>query len=286
MTDTTHQDHKKVLDSIFADLGEFLNSLGGSLKLTPDFGRFAGLADMLHKYTENVLGIDCNDGGCGGKASYTSTGIIQAAETMGAEKESPITIIGSAGACGTGVLDYFIEKGYTDVAVCDLYYDNTDEGKKFARELEEKNIKVLHSCDGKFTSECLGRGGMIIAITVGGEFLNSNVSAIKDDSILLMAHNECIRVCDESFKRIDELLKEKNIIIIPGQLLTFGGALTSRIERFYRESKKGTYFDKPLAHSGVRLAADAVMKKYCTGSYGKNLFKQIYAYTNPKNNNR
>lgn len=277
ISDLNGADHEKVVDSIFKDLGEFLEKLDGKLKLTPDFGRFAGLADLLHKYTENVLGVDCNDGGCGGKASYTSTGIIQAAETMGAKKEKPVTVIGSAGACGSGVLDYFIAQGYTNIAACDLWYDNTQEGHEAAKKLSAKGVKVLASEEGRFTSECLSMGGIIIAATVGGEFLNSDTSAIKDGTILLLAHNECIPVCEESLAKVDSIVNGRDRIVVPGQLLTFGGALTSRIEWFYRCSRAGVFFDKPLAHAAVRAAAVKMMQKYVAGSKGKNLFREIYA---------
>lgn len=268
--------NKEILASIFNDLGAFLNDKNGSLKLTPDFGRYAGLADLLHEHTNNVLGINCDDGGCGGKASYTSTGIIQAAESMGAKKDVPMTIIGAAGACGCGVVDYFINKGYGDLAVCDLYYDNSHGGGVETERLKAKGVKVLKSEDGKFTDECLSRGGIIIATTVGGEFLNSNNVAIKDGTILLLAHNECIHVCEEDYKAVDDLLSKRDITVVPGQLLTFGGALTSRIEWFYRENKTGEYFDKPLAHDAVKKASDAVMKKYCIDSARENLFRKIY----------
>lgn len=276
INDVEHKAHEALLDSVFSDLGKFLDSLGGKLKLTPDFGRYAGLADFLHKHTENVLGIDCAAGGCGGKASYTSTGIIQAAETMGAEKDKPLTIIGSAGACGTGVLEYFTEKGYTNIAVCDLVYDNTESGVKAAAELELKGVRVLKSDSTKFTSECLGRGGIIIASTVGGEFLNSDTDVLKDGTVLLLAHNECISADEEDYVKTDAVIKNRDITVVPGQLLTFGGALTSRIEWFYRQSRKGEYFCKPLAHEAVRLAADSLMKKYVVGRQEENLFRIVF----------
>ena len=62
---------------VFEPIGKQLNKLGGILKLTPDFGRFSGLADILAEYTEHSLGISCNSGGCGGKSSFTTTGILE-----------------------------------------------------------------------------------------------------------------------------------------------------------------------------------------------------------------
>ena len=91
-----------------------LNQQGGKIKLTPDFGRFAGLADMLYQFTPHSLGIRCEEGGCGGKSSYSATGIISAIETLGfsQQKNIPVTLIGAAGAMGIDVLNYFIAQGY------------------------------------------------------------------------------------------------------------------------------------------------------------------------------
>jgi hypothetical protein len=47
-------------------------------------------------------------------------------------------------------------------------------------------------------------------------------------------------------------IDRKGILAIPGQLLTLGGALTSRIEWFSRQSNGGRSFNKRLAHQAVR----------------------------------
>lgn len=63
----------------------------------------------------------------------------------------------------------------------------------------------------------------------------------------------------------------------PGQLLTFGGAMTSRLEWFFRSSRKeDELFNKPLAHKAVRLAVDYLFEKYCMGSNRENIFRSIY----------
>lgn len=276
LLDPNHSKHKELVDELFKELGEFLDDLNGKIKLTPDFGRFAGLADMLHNHTNNVLGIACDEGGCGGKASYTSTGIIQAVKTLGIEdnKDIPVTLIGSAGACGEGVLKYILDNNFTDVAVCDLWYE--DAGKNEAQELRKNGVKVLKSENGMFTDECLSRGGYIIATTVGRELTNSNVDSLQDGTILLLAHNEALPVGKEGIDYIDALLEKRNVLIIPGQLLTFGGALTSRIEWFWRKNNPATYFDKKLAHSMVSVAMDFWIQKVATVGSGQNIYKKMY----------
>lgn len=276
--DTSHPRHCEIVDSMFRDLGEFLNDKNGEIKLTPDFGRFVGLADMLHKYTENVLGVKCEDGGCGGKASYTSTGIIEAIEYLGfgKDKSIPVTLVGSDGAVACAVLEYLINEKYTDIAVCDISYD-TEERRQEAERLRALGIKILPAEYGKFTAPCLERGGLFIAVTVGGELLNSDLSVVKNGTTMLMAHNEVITVNEESLSAIDKLLEEKDIKIVPGQLLTFGGAMTSRLEWFFRRShKEGETFNKPVAHKVVRLAVDYLFEKYCMGDNKTNIFRLVY----------
>ncbi|PWJ12165.1 hypothetical protein [Ruminococcus flavefaciens] len=276
--DTSHPRHCEIVDSMFRDLGEFLNDKNGEIKLTPDFGRFVGLADMLHKYTENVLGVKCEDGGCGGKASYTSTGIIEAIEYLGfgKDKSIPVTLVGSDGAVACAVLEYLINEKYTDIAVCDISYD-TEERRQEAERLRALGIKILPAEYGKFTAPCLERGGLFIAVTVGGELLNSDLSVVKNGTTMLMAHNEVITVNEESLSAIDKLLEEKDIKIVPGQLLTFGGAMTSRLEWFFRRShNEGETFNKPVAHKVVRLAVDYLFEKYCMGDNKTNIFRSVY----------
>lgn len=276
--DTSHPRHCEIVDSMFRDLGEFLNDKNGEIKLTPDFGRFVGLADMLHKYTENVLGVKCEDGGCGGKASYTSTGIIEAIEYLGfgKDKSIPVTLVGSDGAVACAVLEYLINEKYTDIAVCDISYD-TEERRQEAERLRALGIKILPAEYGKFTAPCLERGGLFIAVTVGGELLNSDLSVVKNGTTMLMAHNEVITVNEESLSAIDKLLEEKDIKIVPGQLLTFGGAMTSRLEWFFRRShNEGETFNKPVAHKVVRLAVDYLFEKYCMGGNKTNIFRLVY----------
>jgi len=276
LLDPKNENHSKLVDSIFKVLGNFLNTKSGKLKLTPDFGRFAGLADMLHSYTENVLGIACEQGGCGGKASYTSTGIIQAAKSLGVEKDKniPITLIGSAGACGEGVLKYFLDEGYTNICICDIWYESS-EGEMEKKRLEELGIKCLKAEYGKFTDECLSRGGYIIATTVGNELINSNVKIIKEDTKFLLAHNEAIPIGEKGIEFIDSIIKDKNILIIPGQMLTFGGALTSRIEWFWRKNRKGDFFNKALAHKAVSIATDYWTNMILT-SDDNNIYRKMY----------
>jgi hypothetical protein len=275
LTDVEHRDHEATVEALFADLGRFLDLHEGSIKLTPDFGKFAGLADMLHKYTESVLGIACDEGGCGGKASYTSTGIIQALGTLGFEerKREPVTLIGANGACGSVVLDYILEGGFSDVAVCDIAYDRSPE---LLAPLRARGMKHLVGERGKFTDECLSRGGLIVATTVGHELMRSNVSVLKDGTVFLLAHNEVIPSTPEGMAFVDRIVGDRQVLLVPGQLLTFGGALTSRIEWFWRQDRAGEFFDKALAHEMVKVASDYWIRRMPRESDSGNTFKALY----------
>jgi hypothetical protein len=182
----------KIINSILADVGCKLNQLSERLKLTPDFGRFAGVADILNQYTDHVLGIRCENGGCGGKASYTSTGINAAIdyflEIKG--KNSSIVLIGADGACGEGVFNYLLEKEYNLVGVSDLDYNIN----------EVNDIPVLRSEIGRFTDECLASADIIVATTVGNEFLNSNIDIIKPGTIILLTHNNCLPYDEDHYE--------------------------------------------------------------------------------------
>ncbi|CAG8828683.1 11946_t:CDS:2, partial [Racocetra persica] len=97
LTNPTNPSFTQTIESIFVELGKLLDNKNGKIKLTPDFGRFSGVADILAKFTPHVLGVCCENGGCGGKSSYSSNGVIAAIEEIcPGNKEIAITLIGSA----------------------------------------------------------------------------------------------------------------------------------------------------------------------------------------------
>lgn len=254
-----------VISAIFQEIGKLLNEQGGIVKLTPDFGRYAGLADILARFTQHVLGIRCEAGGCGGKSSYAATGIITALEQLGIDRyqQQPITLIGSAGALGSDVLKYIRSTGFKDVAICDLQYDS-----KAA--VPPDGPLVLPSRRGIFTEECLARGGMIIATTYGEELQNSRWESIPPGSVLVLAHNLCIPAGVEGVSLM-RTLAERDVYTIPGQILTMGGALTSRIEWFWRQSNANTSFDKELAHLTVRDVEKFLLSKISQQASAQNV---------------
>lgn len=247
LRDPKHECFHEVLRSLFFSVGEFLNRESGSIKLTPDFGRFSGLADILAEFTPHVLGIRCEDGGCGGKSSYSSTGVLAALQTTGAiqHKDQAITLIGSAGAMGSGILAFFSQESFRNLAICDLVYDR-GTAPAFSG-----YVVVLPSTEKMFTEACLRQGGTIVATTLGRELENSAWQLIPPDTRFFLAHNLAIPQGEEGVQLMRKL-DEQGVEVWPGQILTLGGALTSRLEWFWRQSKQGVPFNKPLAHRVVR----------------------------------
>ena len=243
-----HQEWNSTISPIFQRIGEFLNQEQGKIKLTPDFGRFAGLADILNQFTPHSLGIGCEQGGCGGKSSYSATGIISAIETLGFHhwKEDRVTLIGAAGAMGSDVLAYLLKEGYENVAVCDLVYDDPNSGVT-----PPDHLRKCSSRQSAFTADCLERGGLIVATTVGKELENSFWETMPKGTTLLLAHNMAIPEGEEGNKLMQRI-QEHDVFALPGQVLTLGGALTSRLEWFWRQNNEGIPFEKPLAHLIVK----------------------------------
>lgn len=246
LQDPRHPAFSETIAEVFKVIGARLNELGGRLKLTPDFGRFEGLADELHRFTDQVLGVRCSVGGCGGKASYTTSGILggfKASEVIG-NGRSRFTLIGAAGALGSGILDRILQDAlHEELQVCDLVYDNG------AKVEPPRDLPKLPSEPGKFTDDCLERGGTLIMTTYGQELENSNWKKIPPDTHLMLAHNLSLP-SGESGRRLARRIAERSIFCLPGQMLTLGGALTSRLEWFWRQAHPGADFTpkKPLAH--------------------------------------
>lgn len=278
LQDPSHPEFDQTISDIFLHLGELLNKHRGLVKLTPDFGRYAGLADILERHTPHVLGIRCEAGGCGGKSSYAATGILTALDMLRAKdyQAAPVTVIGSAGALGVDVTGYFTADDFEDVAVCDLAYDNGEATPPV-------NAALLPSVINIFTNQCLERGGLIVATTFGGELANSEWEAIPPETLLVLAHNLSVP-SGEAGISLMRRIASRGVRAIPGQLLTFGGALTSRLEWFWRQSRQGEPFDKELAHIAVR----DVMKHLLTEvqgveqSMGVTTYEAMLAYAASK----
>jgi hypothetical protein len=250
LQDPTHPEFEQLLVPTFQEVGRLLNGLDGQIKLTPDFGRFARVSDLLARYTKHVLGIACSAGGCGGKASYTTTGILAGYlffERRVASPE-PITLIGADGALGRELVRHFLAHGPIDkLAVCDLSYD-----RGLSR--PPSGLVMVPAHPGRFTDACLGRGGRIIATTVGEELENSNIDALRSETLLALAHNLAVPEGSRGLQ-LTRAVAARGVTAVPGQVLTLGGALTSRLEWFSRQDRPGAPFDqerKSLAHEVVR----------------------------------
>ncbi len=246
MANPDHPEFRDVLTQIFVPLARLLNDRDGRIKLTPDFGRFAGMADLLLRHTAHVLGVSRELGGCGGKSTFSATGVIAAyerLERMGMTSRRRVVLVGSAGAMGTTVLDYFLARGDRELTVCDLKYDAGEVAPP-------PGIRTLPAVRGRFTDECLREPGCIIATTWGGELERSDHRLLGPGTTLLLAHNLALPSGLDGLELVRELHRP-GLLVIPGQVLTLGGALTSRLEWFSRDAGITT-FDKPMAHGVVR----------------------------------
>lgn len=246
LADPLSQRNRETTASVLQRLSDALNAEESRIKLTPDFGRNAGLADILHEFTPNVLGIRCERGGCGGKSSYSTTGVLAgvAAAAPQSGAAAIVTCIGSAGAMGSGVLDHFLRRGVPDLGASDLVYDAQQP------QSIPDGARHLPSRTGAFTPECLVRGGVIVATTIGDELENSPHELIPRGTQLFLAHNNSMPEGDHGIE-CARALAANGVLVIPGQLLTLGGALTARIEWYWRQMPKQREFNKLLAHRVV-----------------------------------
>ena len=147
---------------------------------------------------------------------------------------------------GSGFLRYILDGPFHDVAVCDLVYD-----RAISPVSVPSGVRHFHAEEGRFTRPCLERGGVIVATTLGRELENSRWGCLPYNTVLLLAHNLAVPSGMQGV-RLMRNIQYLGIKAYPGQVLTLGGALTSRLEWFSRESRPGERFDKPLGHEVVR----------------------------------
>jgi hypothetical protein len=260
LSDPSHPRFLDVARPLFSAIGDYLNRMEGWIKLTPDYGRFAGVADLLNQFTPHVLGIRREAGGCGGKSSYSATGIVTAVHALVNESATRYTIIGSDGAMGRVVTENLLSGLPSDTVVCDLKYRSSSvhaDGRQF---------KVMPAENGKFTDRCLERGGVIVATTIGNELVNSTIDVISPGTLMLLGHNMSFPAGRRGTD-LAQALARRQILTVPGQPLTLGGALTSRLEWFSRQEGRPS-FDKPMAHRVVRAVVSHIIRRIVLESSG------------------
>jgi phosphoglycerate dehydrogenase-like enzyme len=256
LKDAEHRYFDEVSSPVYKAIGDYLNSLGGKLQITPDFGPNASTADKLHAHTPHALGIAEKNNGSGGKSPYSVTSILATLKQLKLEqqpKDTPITVIGAAGALGSGICAYLEKNGFTNVTVCDLQYKNTPP----------KNLpqgwKIEPAVPGKFTDACLDRSGKnswIITAAYGDEMLNSNWQRMKPGTHWIAAQNKDVPEKGEGIA-FARHLKQKGILHIPGQLLTIGGTTASWVEWCARQNQLP--FSKELAHDLVEKVTGKIL---------------------------
>lgn len=259
LADPGHPEFEGTVRRVFAPLGRLLNELDGRVKLTPDFGKFAGMADVLYDYTPHVLGVSRQNGGCGGKSSFSATGVLAAYETLEQSDliDSPrVTVIGSAGAMGEPVALHLLGRGDRTVTVCDVSYGGSVR--------PPDGTRCLPAVAGRFPDEAMAAGDPVIATTWGGELEHSNHQLLPPGARLLLAHNLAIPTGIDGIELM-RAVSRPDVLVIPGQVLTLGGALTSRLEWFSRSAGRRT-FDKPLAHEVVRRVVGHWVLRLAHGS--------------------
>ncbi|WKU02985.1 hypothetical protein [Micromonospora sp. HUAS LYJ1] len=245
----SHPRFEATLTPILASIGDYLNGQRGRITLTPDFGPYASTADLLHRSTPHVLGIRQELGGCGAKAAYAAVGLVASFDRLHVPPETPIAVIGAAGAMGTRLLSHLVYQGYRDLTVCDIAYQ---DGR--GRTDVPANTRRVPAQPGRFPAECLDRGGVVVATTWGRELVNSDLAAIRPGTYLLLAHNLSVPRGATGTAML-RTLAANHVVVLPGQLLTLAGALAARLEWYGRRCRPGEPFDSEFARELSRVLA-------------------------------
>ncbi len=251
--------------------------LPGSLFLTPDYGSNAEVADILYEYTPHVLGVTPNRGGGGGKSSYTTSymkGFFESYLKNNSyfnNTDTPVVLVGSAGAIGSDFAKYIEARGYKNVTVCDLNYDlanvvtNADRKTIQLKSGGTVDIPaswtVVDAEQGRFTDRALSgdRPKLFIMTSVGHELQKSNFNLIPDGSMLFLAHNFSLPDDPGEQDALSGSLSRKKVDFISGPALTPGGALYSRLEIAHR-AQQGISFDGTSTTRFPKMLMHAVAK--------------------------
>jgi hypothetical protein len=163
---------------------------------------------------------------------------------------------------GSGVLVRLVGVGAPGLVACDLAYDSPSSDS-----VEPPWCPTLRAEAGRFTDACLSRGGLIVATTIGHELARSSFDKIPAGTALLLAHNLALPEGDPGIE-LARHLAGRGVLVIPGQVLTLGGALTARLEWYWRQRTPVTPFDKALAHRVVgRVVTHLITELIALGEF-------------------
>lgn len=217
LSSPSHPRFDATLLPVLASIGDYLNKQCGRITLTPDLGPYAPIADLLYRSTPHVLGIRWEDGGCGTKAAYAATGLMASFERLRVPRETRVTVIAPRGrwvaACS---LTWCAEDSRTSWSVTSRTRDQSGRTELPA------DTRHVPAQPGGFPTECLARGGVVVATTWGRELENSDLSAVQPGTYLLLAHNLSVPPGATGIAMLRELAANR-VVVLPGQLLTLAG---------------------------------------------------------------
>ena len=234
------------LQEILLEVGNRLEHHGGRIKLTPDFGHRAGVADDLFKHTDHVLGIRCEAGGCGSKSSYTAAGIVALLRSFNVPDR--VTIVGHKGSLGREVLRSLQDK-VRDLGVCDL--QGTDGSAPGIRRLPATEVSLSETA--------VAQGGVIITCANGDELARTpskTFDMLVSGDIILLAQNMAIAPCTLGRETVRRL-HQAGVVLWPGQVATLGGALAARFE-WYSRLQETPSLNKELLYDAIRKVVTQV----------------------------
>jgi hypothetical protein len=118
---------------------------------------------------------------------------------------------------------------------------------------------VLPAINGRITDDCLRRGGLLLVCAFGGELENSHIGEIPRGTDVFMCENLAFS-SDEVRKEIERALTARTITLIPGQILTLGGAAISRYEAFHRRNHENVRFEKAQGRAFVAAVTHHILQ--------------------------
>jgi len=273
-----HPQFHVVINEIYEKVALFLNTyFNHSFKITPDFGSFTKVADIINVYTPDCLTISQKHGGLN-KSRCTAAGFIGGIHVIGnyfncLDHATPINVIGAGGALGTVMMEWLREKGYCNVTLCDLRFDAALDcpTQTFLPQLPS-GWKIVKSSKG-IPKAMQERGGLIVCFAYENELRNSNLSHFKPGTVLVFGQNHSLPPGEEG-KQLVKTLAEQNVTVFDGSSTTVGGSASSVIEWDYRTDNPGQPMSEKVLKASeafLTLYTQTIVREICKRACSKNI---------------
>jgi leucine dehydrogenase len=200
-------------EEIFAEFGEFVESLGGKYITAEDSGTTVADMDLIHTKTDHVLGTSANGGGSGDPSPVTARGVRHGVEAAVKHKYGRDDLDGLRIAVqGVGNVGFHLASELHELGA-ELYVTDINQ-ESVDRCVDELDATAV-AADEIFGVDC----DIFAPCALGAAINDASLAQLNCDIIAGAANNQLAE------ERHGEMLRERGILYAPDYVINAGGLI-------------------------------------------------------------